>query len=61
MMDESRPEWVAVSVWGFEDAPVSWRTNEHGYSQCGDNHYTIVMFRTGHFWHLTVLGTHDIL
>ncbi len=60
-VDGSGPPWVAVTVWGFEDTPVSWRTNEHGYCQSGDNHYTVVMFRTGHFWYLNMLGSHDVI
>ena len=53
--------WAALSVWGFEDAPVSWRTNEHGWHFSGDNNYTVVLFRTGQFWHLTSLASHDVL
>jgi len=49
-----------MTVWGFEDAPVSWRTNEHGYHQSGDNHFTIVLFKTDQFWFLNMLGSFDI-
>lgn len=49
-----------MSVWGFEDAPVSWRTNEHGWFLSGDNHYNVIVFKSGQFWILTTLATHDI-
>lgn len=58
--DETLP-WAAVSVWGFEDAPVSWKLNEHGWYQSGDNHYNIIVFRTGQYWILTALATHDVM
>lgn len=56
----SNAPWAALSVWGFEDAPVSWRTNEHGWFLSGDNHYQVVLFRTGQFWIIKTLATHDI-
>ena len=52
--------WAAVSVWGFEDAPVSWRTNEHGWFLSGENHYNVVVFGSGQYWMMTSLATHDI-
>ena len=56
---ESALSWAAVSVWGFEDAPVSWKNNEHGWLCSGDNHYSLVLFRTGQFWHFSSMATHD--
>ena len=50
---------MAVSVWGFEDSPVSWDNCEHGSFTWGDNHYVVVLFRQGHHWTVTSLGSHD--
>ena len=52
--------WAALTVWGFEDAPVSWKSNEHGWLCSGDNGYTLVLFRSGHYWLLTSLASHDV-
>ncbi|KAK9830976.1 hypothetical protein WJX81_004532 [Elliptochloris bilobata] len=37
--------WAAVSVWGFEDAPVSWGGAEHGRSALGggENDYHVLL------------------
>ena len=51
--------WIAVSVWGFEDSPVSWGRCEHGAFLWGDNHYVVVLFREGQHWTVTSLGSHD--
>jgi hypothetical protein len=36
-------EWIALSVWGYEDAPVSWGNHEHGYQCAGDNDYCLIL------------------
>ena len=51
--------WIAVSVWGFEDSPLSWGTCEHGSFMWGDNHYLVLLFRQGQYWTVTSLGSHD--
>ena len=53
--------WLAVSVWGFEDSPISWYPCEHGSLNWGDNHYTVVLFPDNHFWTIISLGSHDIV
>lgn len=53
--------WVAVSVWGFEDSPISWYPSEHGSYLWGDNHYTVLLFPDGNYWTMTSLGSHDII
>ena len=53
--------WIAVTVWGFEDSPISWRTNEHGWFLSGDNHYTLLLFSNYHFWSVQTLATHDMI
>ncbi len=52
--------WIAVSIWGFEDSPVSWKNNEHGWYNSGDNHYNIIVFKTGEFWLIKTLSTYDV-
>ena len=33
--------WRVLIVHGFEDSPVSWKGQEHGYGQSGENGYVI--------------------
>ena len=58
--DQSIP-WISVTVWGFEDSPVSWRTNEHGWFLSGDNHCTLILFPNYGYWCMQMLATHDII
>ncbi len=51
--------WAAVSVWGFEDAPLSWGKHEHGFLQGGENDYTFIMFPDESYWLFLAPGTHD--
>ncbi|KAK9475708.1 ribonuclease P 40kDa subunit-domain-containing protein [Lipomyces japonicus] len=36
-------EFIIISVHGFEDAPVSWGSAEHGFLVGGENDYTIII------------------
>eukprot|EP00039_Didymoeca_costata_P031035 m.32811 g.32811 ORF g.32811 m.32811 type:complete len:367 (+) comp8452_c0_seq2:133-1233(+) len=36
--------FVALSVWGFQDTPISWNDREHGFLLSGENHFTYVVF-----------------
>lgn len=60
-MSSTQSAWVAVVIWGFEDSPISWRTNEHGWLLSGDNHATVVLFSSGHYWCMQTLATHDVI
>ena len=53
--------WATVNVWGFDDSPVSWKANEHGYHMSGDNNYTVFVFGSGQYWFVPAMGTHDIV
>eukprot|EP01125_Pyxidicula_operculata_P020879 TRINITY_DN7846_c0_g1_i2.p1 TRINITY_DN7846_c0_g1~~TRINITY_DN7846_c0_g1_i2.p1 ORF type:complete len:419 (-),score=50.25 TRINITY_DN7846_c0_g1_i2:49-1305(-) len=37
--------WAALTVWGIEDSPVSWKENEHNvaYDGSGENDYTFIV------------------
>ncbi|KAK9474446.1 ribonuclease P 40kDa subunit-domain-containing protein [Dipodascopsis tothii] len=35
--------WTALTVYGFDDAPVSWHAAEHSFLLSGDNNYTVVV------------------
>ncbi|XP_068697129.1 ribonuclease P protein subunit p40-like isoform X1 [Montipora foliosa] len=52
--------WVAMTVWGFTDCPVTWKNNEHGHFLSGENFYTFVIFPDDNYWLYTALGSHDI-
>lgn len=51
--------WVALQVWGFEDAPVSWGSREHGHAEGGENHYTYVVGPDGRYLLFTMLDPAD--
>ena len=51
--------WCALTVHGFQDAPVSFNSKEHGYLTDGDNLYTFVIFSDGTYWLYTGLGSYD--
>ncbi|KAK9449772.1 ribonuclease P 40kDa subunit-domain-containing protein [Limtongia smithiae] len=36
-------DWAIMAVYGFEDAPVSWGAEEHGFLVSGENDYMLVM------------------
>lgn len=40
---QSQARWVAVSIHGFRDSPVSWRLEEHGFGTNGENETTVVL------------------
>ncbi|XP_020623915.1 ribonuclease P protein subunit p40-like [Orbicella faveolata] len=52
--------WIAVTVWGFTDCPVTWKQNEHGHFFSGENFYTFVIFPNDRYWLYTAMGSHDI-
>ncbi|KAK9237040.1 ribonuclease P 40kDa subunit-domain-containing protein [Lipomyces kononenkoae] len=35
--------WATMTVYGFQDAPVSWASEEHSYLMGGENDYAIVI------------------
>jgi len=51
--------WASFTVWGFQDSPVSWRRQEHGYLISGENHYTFVMWPDETYVLYQQLGTLD--
>lgn len=57
--DISTP-WAALTVHGFEDAPISWWKNEHGYHKDGSNLYTFVVFPDETYWLYLAVSTHDV-
>jgi len=53
--------WISLTVHGFADSPVSWAQREHGYSDNGDNLYTVVLLPSDQCWLYTAAGTRDLL
>lgn len=51
--------WAAVMVWGFRDAPVSWRREEHGYLTGGENDYLVVFKPNNRCLVFQALGSND--
>jgi len=51
--------WISVTVWGFEDSPISWGDNQHHFLLSGENDYTIVLLPHNAYLLFIALGTHD--
>lgn len=51
--------WLALTVHGFQDSPVSWGTSEHGFLSGGENFYTLVLFQNLDYWICMATGSHD--
>eukprot|EP00742_Colponemidia_sp_Colp-10_P004987 GILJ01005328.1.p1 GENE.GILJ01005328.1~~GILJ01005328.1.p1 ORF type:complete len:379 (-),score=32.78 GILJ01005328.1:134-1231(-) len=52
--------WIAVTVWGFEDAPISFGHNEHSFSHTGgSNGYTCLVLPNEEYLLFTSLGAFD--
>jgi len=39
-------DWLSMTVYGFQDAPLSWGTCEHRFLQTGENNYTVLLLPT---------------
>ncbi|XP_054983135.1 ribonuclease P protein subunit p40 isoform X2 [Sorex araneus] len=51
--------WVALSVQGFADSPVSWGEDEHGFGGSGDHLYSFVIFGNQDYWLQMAVGARD--
>jgi len=51
--------WIGLLVFGFDDAPISWGSNEHGYLYSGENDYIFLLFPNNTFCNLTLLSPQD--
>eukprot|EP00743_Colponemidia_sp_Colp-15_P003527 GILK01003805.1.p1 GENE.GILK01003805.1~~GILK01003805.1.p1 ORF type:complete len:375 (-),score=42.92 GILK01003805.1:120-1214(-) len=52
--------WIALTVWGFEDAPISFGHNEHSFSHTGGaNGYTCLLLPNEEYLLFTSLGAFD--
>ncbi|TPX67249.1 hypothetical protein SpCBS45565_g03965 [Spizellomyces sp. 'palustris'] len=58
MKTEGLP-WAAILVWGFRDAPVSWREEDHGYFLGGENDYVLVFRGEQQCISYQAVGTYD--
>jgi len=59
MRSEQLP-WLSATVHGFADSPVSWAHHEHGFSDNGDNLYTIVLLPDDQHWLYIAAGSRDM-
>ncbi|KAI9096134.1 ribonuclease P 40kDa subunit-domain-containing protein [Phlyctochytrium arcticum] len=51
--------WAALMVWGFRDAPISWRGTDHGFHMGGENDYILVFGASGKHLTFQAMGAHD--
>lgn len=51
--------WVAITVWGFQDAPLSWGRVEHGFVEGGENHVTYVVGDAHRYLRFTAVDPGD--
>eukprot|EP00040_Diaphanoeca_grandis_P013302 m.67256 g.67256 ORF g.67256 m.67256 type:complete len:360 (+) comp23787_c0_seq1:66-1145(+) len=61
LVDEKNLEWVAVNIWGFQDTPLSWDSQEHGFSLSGANNTTFVCYSGGRYLRLISLDPKDTM
>ncbi|KAM4604976.1 ribonuclease P protein subunit p40 [Polymixia lowei] len=54
-----RTSWLALTVHGFMDSPVSWGTMEHGFLKGGENFYSLVLFQNHDYWLYMGTGSND--
>ncbi|GJJ71708.1 ribonucleases P/MRP protein subunit RPP40 [Entomortierella parvispora] len=40
----SEPGWANFTVWGFQDSPISWINQEHGFLLTGENYYSFFLW-----------------
>ncbi|KAF9188139.1 hypothetical protein BGZ51_000723 [Haplosporangium sp. Z 767] len=65
-------KWANFTVWGFQDAPISWLGSEHGHLMSGENMYSFFLWSpniqlkekdhpdTGIYVMLENVGAHDV-
>ncbi|KAI8915025.1 ribonuclease P 40kDa subunit-domain-containing protein [Powellomyces hirtus] len=58
-VDNGVVPWAAVMVWGFRDAPVSWRGMEHGCLLGGENDYLLVFKPDNQCMLFQAVASHD--
>lgn len=40
----TEPGWANLTVWGFQDSPISWINQEHGHLMTGENYYSFFLW-----------------
>ncbi|XP_062844022.1 ribonuclease P protein subunit p40 [Trichomycterus rosablanca] len=48
--DHQFTTWLSLTVHGFADSPVSWKSAEHGFLKGGENFYNLVCFKNQDYW-----------
>jgi len=51
--------WACLSVWGFEDSPVSWNHCEHSFLYSGENDYSFFIFPDDNYLLFITTGKYD--
>jgi ribonuclease P/MRP protein subunit RPP40 len=59
LVNEGELPWCCFSVWGFEDAPISWKNLEHSYYETGENDYVFFLLPESKIFLYKVTGLHD--
>jgi hypothetical protein len=58
-VDSGEFPWAMLTVWGFEDTPVSFKECQHFNSFSGENNFTIILFPGGEYVLSAVVGPED--
>ena len=58
---EQNLPWAMLTVQGFQDAPETWSSWEHGYHHHGDNLYTYLIFPNDDYWLYMAVGSNDVI
>mmetsp|Transcript_18541 Transcript_18541/g.25999 ORF Transcript_18541/g.25999 Transcript_18541/m.25999 type:complete len:376 (+) Transcript_18541:128-1255(+) len=59
MVDSKKIPFGVISMWGFNDSPVSWNENSHGVLIHSENDYSLVILPGGIYWKYIAMGPQD--
>jgi len=62
LVETKKVPWAALTITGFEDAPLSWGNSEHGADDSlpgGENDYTFVVLPDNQYWLFSAISKND--
>eukprot|EP01127_Copromyxa_protea_P024693 TRINITY_DN9850_c0_g1_i1.p1 TRINITY_DN9850_c0_g1~~TRINITY_DN9850_c0_g1_i1.p1 ORF type:complete len:349 (+),score=44.12 TRINITY_DN9850_c0_g1_i1:125-1048(+) len=58
-VDSGALPWASLTVWGFEDTPISWRECQHFHSISGENDYSFLILPGDNYVMSLTVGPED--
>lgn len=59
LVNQGKLPWCCFSVWGFEDALVSWKNLEHSFYESGENDFVFFLLPESKVFLYKITGLHD--